>query len=93
MANLVITSTTNCIEFVFNNYADVLHPEKAIWHKSSAHFLLVYNNAFVKAIEDNGQDLDLSFNGTSGTMQVDSVDGIAPTSNSDLYDKLSSLLG
>lgn len=92
MANVVITSTTNTILFVFNTYANDIHPEKACWHKSSAHFSLTNNDVFVKATEDNGQDLDLTFDGANGSMQVDSVDGVAPTSNADLYTKLTALI-
>lgn len=92
MANIVITSTTNSIKVVFNTYASVTIPEKEAWHKPTTHFKLMFGNAYVKATEDNESDYDLSWNGSTGTLQVDSVDGVAPTSNSDLYDKLIALI-
>lgn len=92
MANVVITSSTNSIKVVFNVYSSDLIPEKEAWHKNSTHFKLMDGNAYVKATEDNGTDLDFSWNGSTGTMQVDSVDGVAPTINSDLYDKLIALI-
>lgn len=93
MANIVITSTTNSIKIVFNTYtSNTLIPEKSCWHKSSTYFTLCNGSSCVAASEDNGMDIDLSWNGSTGTMQVDSVDGVAPTSNSDLYDKLIALI-
>jgi hypothetical protein len=41
---------------------------------------------------EQGLLFTISFDGSTGTMQVDSVDGVAPTSNSDLYDKLIALI-
>lgn len=90
MANIVITSTTNSIKIVWNNQAEQW--SKECWHKSSAHFCLEKNNLFIQAIEDNGTSIALSFDGATGTKQVDSVDGVEPTSNSDLYDKLIALI-
>lgn len=90
MANIVITSTTNSIKFVFNVEANQW--SKECWHKASAHFYLEDGNAFVEAREDNGTSIALSFDGAGNTKQVDSIDGVAPTSNSDLYDKLIALI-
>jgi hypothetical protein len=93
MANIVITSTTNSIKLVYNTYtSNPLIPDKDCWHKSTAHFSLSNGSAYVRASEDNGMDIDLSWDGATGTMQVDSIDGVAPTSNSDLYDKLIALV-
>lgn len=91
MANIVITSTTNLIKIEFNDEAGQW--TKEAWHKSSVHFQLESGNALVQAWEDNGTTLLLSFDGAGSTKQVDSINGVAPSSNSDLYDKLVTLLG
>jgi hypothetical protein len=100
MANLVITSTTNCIAMDFGVYVGLEGPfgvtqSKATIPKSvifgvtlapsSTHVIVSYVGSAALSF--------LSFNGTAGTRQVDTVNGVAPTSNSDLYDKLSALLG
>jgi hypothetical protein len=89
MANIVITSTTNSIQVNWNVHKKQWSREQ--WHKSSAHFYLEDAESHVQASEDNGTTVLLSYNGATGTMQVDSVDGVAPTSNSDLYNKLTAL--
>lgn len=89
MANVVITSTTNTIRVEWNTLATLW--AKETWHKASVHFFLEKTGLFVEAREDNGTSTALSFDG-NGSMQVDSIDGNVPTSNSDLYDKLTLLI-
>jgi len=90
MANIVITSSTNLIKVDWGTYATKY--SKEIWHKSSLHLFLNNGNNYVEASEDNGTGTTLSYSATTNCFIVDSVDGVAPTSNSDLYDKLVALL-
>lgn len=95
MANIVITSNTNLLFIDFGNYKGQKgFPHKQNWHKASVHFSLSSGGDFVEVLEDNQSKNNcvLSYNGIGDTFQVDSIDGVAPISNSDLYDKLIALL-
>lgn len=93
MANLVVTSTTDTIKVVFNDLATAYGIKKATWHKARITFQLLPSDSYVKVLVLNEPNWAVSFDGSTGTAQIDSVNGVAPTSNSDLYDKLSTLLG
>lgn len=93
MANIIVTSTTNTIQVTFGVYESSVIPKKGTWHKEYIQsFSLMPSDSFVKGRTVGEPEWQLSFNGTN-SMQVDSVNGVAPTSNSDLYDKLVALLG
>jgi hypothetical protein len=92
MANLVITSTTNKINVVFNDLATTAGIKKGTWHKERITFRLMNSDSFVNVLVINEPAWSVSFNGSTGTLQIDSIDGVAPTSNSDLYDKLTALI-
>lgn len=91
MANIVITSTTNLILVDWGAYAALF--SKECWHKSSIHFFLQAGGNYVEAKEDNGTTVCMSYIATTNAFIIDSVDGVAPVSNSDLYIKLVALLG
>ena len=93
MANIVITSSTNTIQVVFNTLSIVTNIDKGTWYKDKITFQLIYGASFVNVLVLNESAWAVSFNGISNTLQIDSVNGVAPTSNSDLYDKLIALLG
>lgn len=94
MAKIVITSTTNGIKVVFNDYASVVNMKKGYWLKSHLkHLEQLDNNTFVEVTMTEEGDWPLSYDGEIGSFQVDTINGVAPTSNSDLYDKLEALFG
>lgn len=92
MANLVITSTTNSIKVVFNDSASVAGMNRGVWAKDEI--------AMIKQLEDDRievQTKDLakwtvSYTNGSNFLVIDSVDGVAPTNNDDLFNKLSALI-
>lgn len=94
MANVVVTSTTNCIKFNYGVYAtatgEIL---EEIVSKDDVHFYLTYNDASVLIKEGDGFTEEFTFDGANNTRIIDSVNGVAPTSNSDLYSKLATLKG
>jgi hypothetical protein len=92
MANIVITSTSTLIKVNLGGYNSSFGMEKEYWHKHSLHCKLVYGDAFVKVSEDNGTDIALTFDAQPNCYIVDSVDGVAPTSNAHLYSLLEALL-
>lgn len=91
MANIVVTSTTNSIRIVFNDYATQLDMVKGSWNKSYINSFILKSNFVLVDIESQ-QDWLVSFDGVVGTLQIDSIDGVALISNSDLYDKLNALI-
>lgn len=90
MANVIVTSTTNSILIDFGAYYPAIINTRKI-ALTKAHIIFSYRSNFVELhIEPN--DLAISFEGGENTMKVDSINGVAPTSNSDLYDKLIALI-
>lgn len=87
MANIVITYTTNSILVEFNMYSTLLDMTKGCWNKNHINSIVLRANDIVVSIDSN-HDWTVSFNGSSDTFQIDSIDGSVPTNNSDLYDKL-----
>jgi hypothetical protein len=100
MANIVMTSTTNSIKCDNGVYSGVsgalgVMQKKATFRKDEVFRLsLSPDESYVQVLfksRANAQFL-FSFNGATGTLQVDSIDGVSPSSNSDLYDKLIALI-
>ena len=94
MANIVVTSTTNSIEVDFGVYAGGSIPKKRTYnkHKTIFFFTLEPSDAFVSAISEGSPEWHLAYTATTDCFIVDSINASAPTSNSDLYDKLKALI-
>jgi hypothetical protein len=92
MANLVVTSTTNSIKVDFGVLATAANMKKGVWNKSRITFQLALSDTHVDVLVIGEPSWGVSFDGSSSTLQIDSVDGVSPTSNSDLYDKLIALI-
>ena len=91
MANIVITSTTNSIKVDFGVYSTSLDNQEAgCYQKKDMRFYRFSDS--VRAIELGEKEWDLCWTATSGCFIIDSIDGVAPTSNSDLYTKLIALI-
>jgi hypothetical protein len=92
MANIVVTTTTGSILVDFGAYSTPLGMSKGVWHKETLMNINLRTDGIL--VDIAGQpDWLVSFDGKVGTFQIDSVDGVAPTSDSDLFDKLKALLG
>lgn len=87
MANLVITSTATKIKVVFNAMAGDF--EKGTWTRESLKSVQMSTDYVEIHMIDNAV-WTVSFD--SNYMQIDLIDGVAPTSNADLYDKLDALM-
>jgi hypothetical protein len=100
MAYLVITSTTNTIKIDNGVYSGVsgslgVIQKKVTFRKDDVfRFSLSPDESYFQVLykSRSNSSFALSFDGASGTLKVDSVDGVAPTSNSDLYDKMVALI-
>lgn len=94
MANIVITSTTNSVIVDFNDYAAILKTEKQSWPKRVIqNFRKLYPSGCIIVSMLQEKEWCVSWDGSPGSFQIDSIDGVTPTSNSDLFDKLTALLG
>lgn len=88
MAFLVVTSTTNSVKFEVNDYASLFGWSKRTRLKSSLITITLHTN-FVEYLV--GEDIKYHIHYTTNShnaLIVDSIDGVAPTSLEDLYDKM-----
>ena len=100
MANLVMTSTTNSIKVDNGVYSGVsgalgIIQKKATFRKDEIFRVSLEPSELYVEIQFKSRNSNyflLTYNAASGTLGVDTIDGVAPTSNSDLYDKLVSLI-
>jgi hypothetical protein len=101
MANIVITSSTNVIKCDNGVYAGLTGPlgviqKKVAFRKDDIFRISLEPTELYVEVQFKSRGNSyflLTFNGVVGTLQVDLVDSITPTSNSDLYDKLVAILG
>lgn len=89
MANLVITSDSNRIYIVFNDYTSQAGMPSGDWDKSAISIVMNLSDIDIFFSALNEQQFRFSFN---SQLIVDSVDGVAPVSNADLFTKLSDAL-
>lgn len=92
MANIVVTTTGDIFNIDFGVYDAAVKMKKSTFIKTKVRFELMVSDAFVRVSVQDMQDFAVSFDGSAGTLQIDLINGVAPTSNSDLYDKLALLL-
>ena len=91
MANIVIVSTATVIKVEFNIYSTALNMSKGTWSKEHVSSIILRTSDVVVSIQGEN-DWVVSWNGSVGSFQIDSIDAVAPVSNSDLYDKLIALI-
>ena len=88
MANIVITTNTNRLYAVFNDMTSLAGMPSGDWQKSSISLVMNLGNIDVFFTVTGEQQFRLSYNGSTGSMQVDSVNGTTPVSNADLLSLL-----
>lgn len=93
MSNIVITTTEKAIKIIFNSASSDVDLEQASWNKT-----LLQRVEQLKAggpvyfhINDF-KELPLVFEPKVGCYIVDSVDGVAPSSNDNLFELMSNVL-
>lgn len=75
MANIVVTSTTNSIKVDFGVLDSVTQISKGVWRKEDVSFFLKPSTAFVMVKVHNDTPFAVSWDGSSDTLQIDSVGG------------------
>jgi len=93
VANAVVTSDATKVKVVFNDMANVANRSTSYFKRDD--IIEVYSdstNCYVTVVLAHNQNFDVSLDGCSGTMIVDSVDAVVPTDNADLRDKLGDLI-
>lgn len=91
MANITITTTTNSIKVDFGDYyPQQIEYSKGVWAKNK--IVAIELNTYVHISLIGERDWLVSYDGAGQSVKIDSVDGVAPVDNADLYTKLVDLL-
>jgi len=92
MANLIITTSTNAFLVDLGVFAPLVGYKKATFQKRSISFQLMNDESFVRVENSQGESWSVSMQASGQSLIIDTIDGIIPTSNSDLFDILYSKL-
>lgn len=88
MAYIIITSTTNSVNFNANDYASTFGWSKRTRLKSSLVTITLHSN-FVEYFVSTNEKYNLHFEeNANNILIVSTIDGVAPTSLDDLYNKM-----
>jgi len=91
MSKITIESTDNSIKVDFGDYAPLLERSKGVWTKGNITSFKL-SPMCVEASILSEKLWCVSFDGSNETLKIDTVDGLTPTSNEDLYNKLAELI-
>lgn len=96
MANIVITGVNGYIKVVFNDLSSASKMTKGYFNRNGIAEVIELSSGGVVITLSHSKGMatayQVSFDGNNGGMQIDTVDGTAPTSDSDLADKLGALI-
>lgn len=89
---ITITSTAKSITVDMGDYyPNQIQFKRGYWPKSQV-FYVLENTTHVEVDSSDNNDWTLNFDGGPVGFQVASINGIAPTSNADLFNKITALL-
>lgn len=89
MTGISVTSTANRVNVEFGDYSlnPILESYKSSFHKE--HISSVYLKIDSVLIHISGEKyFSVSHDGSGNTFKIDNINGVAPTSLSDLYNKI-----
>jgi hypothetical protein len=96
MAYITVTTSDTAFKVDFGVYAGISASSGPIPIKRSFMKVNVVFSQYVSMVEaqtiNNHLTFPITYNGSEGTFKVDSVNGVAPTSNEHLYEMLEGLL-
>ena len=92
MANLVVTSTATKIKVDFGAYSTTVGYNYAYFSRNSLSAVKSDTASSAVLVECNNEKFMCAYATSGNALIVDSVDGVAPTSNVDLCDKIAALM-
>lgn len=92
MANVVVTSSTKYVKVVFNDYAGAVNMTQGYFSKEHLAEVRALDSGTVSVRLDDGSIFTISTDGVQNSLLIDSVDGVTPTDNDDLCDKIATLM-
>lgn len=92
MSKITITSTDVALTINYGDYSEYIGLKTEKMNRSNVSIALSEDGSFVE-FNMTKWGLWLSHDGHGATRKVDSVDGVAPTSTEDLFNKLAALIG
>lgn len=92
MSKITITSTDAALTVNYGDYAEFIGFKSEKMNRSNVSIALGQDGSFVE-FNMTKWGLWLSHDGHGATRKVDTVDGVAPTSSEDLFNKLAALIG
>ena len=95
MANIVITSMNGYIKVVFNDLSSGFNMDKGYFNRNGIAEVLELSGGGVVVTMGHPHGMvrayQISYDGNNGST-IDTVDAVAPTSDSDLCDKIGALI-
>lgn len=88
MAKIVVTTSTNQVKAVMNDYAAIVDLVSGGWRKADVSIKLHTDHIEVTIVHEKDWKISNSEDLPNHILQVDSVNGGAPASLQDLFDKL-----
>lgn len=89
---ITITSTADHVEVDMGAlYPAYTHVKRGLWRKDQVQMVL-QNTNHIEIDASDGRDWLINWDGNGPGFQVATIDGVAPTSHADLYEKLKSLV-
>ena len=93
MANVVVTSTSLVVSADFGDYASGVGMTKGSWQRSSITSVVLNNSSdWIEVRTKDNSRWQICYSAYANSLIIDSVNGVAPSSNSDLYDKIVALM-
>jgi hypothetical protein len=92
MANVVITTTANRINVVFNDASSEVGMDKGSWRKDHVLHVQLKTDHVEVQMDGSEHRWEVVDAAASNYLVIDTIDGAGPTSLSDLYDKLIAML-
>lgn len=90
MANLVVTSTANSILVVCNDLSEKIGATQGVWQKKDVRFTQL--GSWINVAILGAPTFLVCKGAVEGALQVDSVDGVAPTTTEHLFSLLAALI-
>jgi hypothetical protein len=88
MANIVVTTTADKINVDFGVYSSDLGFEKCSYNKNGLMYIRLTNDGYCSIYMQNDKEWQVNYDGVGIGLQVDSINGVAPTTATHLFELL-----